>query len=512
MYKISIHSHQADKTVEAEPGACLLDVLRGEQVKIHTPCGGRGRCGKCRVTVPGLTHTEQEKRLLTDKDISENIHLACLITVTGDMEVTLGDQSARMDIITDGAVALPKQPELSGKFAVGIDIGTTTVVCYLIDLGRGEITDIESAQNSQSVFGSDVISRLSYADEHGVEPLAQAIRSQLDHMIHALLGRAGLAEDLLIRVAIVGNTSMIHFLCEWDISGLCRAPFHPYSVATHILRPAELGLGLDEKTDIILPAGYSAFVGSDISAAVLASGLHQQEEPRVLTDIGTNGEIVAGGKNGMLCTSVAAGPAFEGGNIACGMPGFPGAVSAVQVSEGKPEFTVIGDGEPKGICGSGLIDLVAALLKLGWLDETGLLEDDIVTERDEREGYFITDEVYLLPADIRSIQLAKSAVYTGIEILVKEYGITNEEVAEFILAGGFGSRMNPQSAAEISLIPREFLDKTRSINNGAGMGAVLAACDTKNVNTIEEITANTRTVDLASHPDFMDTYVESMLF
>ncbi len=511
MFYIKVLGAGAERKLEASRGEKLLEVLSRSGIRLGAPCGGRGTCGKCKVIIKGLTYDEKERSLLSDRELAEGVHLACRVLVDRDMEVVL-PESEGMRIITSGSADIQADQSQQGKYAAGVDIGTTTVVCYLIDLGAGEVIDTEAAPNAQGIYGADVISRLSYAEEKGVAILQGAICSQLSEMLLKLLTKNDVEKDSLLRVVMVGNTTMIHFLCGWEISGLCRVPFHPHSVATQYLKPEDLHLPLDAATQVILPAGYSAFVGSDISAAVLASGLYQGEEIRMLADLGTNGELVIGNQDKMLCTSVAAGPAFEGGNISCGMPGLPGAISEVIISDGKPVFSVIGNGKAKGICGSGLLDLIAVLLKLEILDETGLLDDDALKEVDGEEVYPLTDEVFLAPSDIRSVQLAKSAVFAGIQILMKEYGTTPDQIRQLLLAGGFGSKLNPESAAAISLIPPELLERTKGIGNGAGMGAILTAANPENIKVIEKITQSTPTVELASRPDFMDTYVEAMLF
>jgi len=447
------------------------------------------------------------------------------------------------------------------------DIGTTTVVCHLLDGKTGKRLATVSAPNAQRSFGADVISRIQAAEGDGLELLHGAIRDQISHMLEQLLEKAGRKGPVNF-LAVAGNTVMSHLFTDLSPKSIGVVPFTPLSLFGDMHTGASLGLELCEQVYIV-PA-IAGYVGGDITADLIAVKMHsaqlaakysgeaitadqteekvqsanveteaasenvaeQQKESQsvngkmnepetLLLDIGTNGEMVLGKAGDYVCCATAAGPAFEGAEITMGMPAADGAISKVWMEGAKLCVSVIGGKEATGICGSGLIDALAVFLETGLMDETGLLadedevEEELVDYLDEDENgscIWLTDTVKITQADIRKLQLAKASIAAGIRILLSEKGLQMSEVEQVILAGGFGSFLNKKSAAAIGLIPSELLDVTVSVGNAAGEGAISAALSGEAREELARLQKEMCYVELSTHKKFSDEYMEQMYF
>lgn len=509
-YRIVVEGRQ----LSAKPGETLLALFQREGVRgVDAPCGGNGVCGKCLVTVTGPVETS-EGPLLAQKTRLR----ACGTRPTGDCSVEISGvdmvvvESGRARLVTDGEEGI----------AAAVDIGTTTVAVYLYELSSGELLGVESGVNFQRAYGADVISRISYADlnEGGLENMRDMIRSQIDGYISLLCRRAQRPRAELRRIVIAGNTVMEHIFAGLSPSGIGVAPFTPESLFGDVHTARELGLELDAEVYIIdAVAGY---VGGDITAGILSSGMYEREKPCLFLDIGTNGEMAIGDKNGMLCCATAAGPAFEGAEMEFGMSGVAGAISHVKFVDGAVVCEVIGGGNATGVCGSGYIDALAMLLELGVVDETGrLLEKDEVEpqfaqyleeDEDERMRFRLADGVYITYADVRKLQLAKAAIRAGINLLLSDSGTDVHDVETMYLAGGFGSFIDRESAARIGILPRELVERTRAVGNAAGAGAAMAALSCEARRAITELTAFCEYSELSCHRGFSDAFMDAMSF
>lgn len=495
--RITVRCGGYSKEIEAEAGETLLSLLRREGYAVSAPCGGNGICGKCLVT---LRDQRGQRRVS-----------ACRTPVQEGAEL-LVEEITGGAILTGGGLPTGDGAGENGLGAA-LDLGTTTVALELIDLSDGSRKGSAAAWNAQAPFGADVISRAQYCAEHfdGVDTLRRAVREQTDELLAGL----GVGRGEIRRLFVAGNTIMQHLYAGLDPMSITRAPFAPVSLFDGD-EPREEGLDYAPCV-----AGY---VGGDITAGLLASGLWDREECSLYLDLGTNGEMALGGRAGFTCCAVASGPAFEGGGICCGMPGVNGAVSRVRWEDGALRLEVIGGGKAKGICGSGLIDLLALLCEKRALSASGrLLPPDEAPgelrsflEEDEHGNgiFFLTPDrgVYLTAGDVRMLQMAKAAVAAGIRVLLKKNALAVTDVDKLYLAGGFGTYMDVKSAAVIGMLPTELVEKTVSLGNASLAGAHLALLDPSARERLRSIQHACRYIELSGDADFNEEYPEQLYF
>jgi uncharacterized 2Fe-2S/4Fe-4S cluster protein (DUF4445 family) len=401
---------------------------------------------------------------------------------------------------------------------VAVDLGTTTLVAQLLDLETGRVLGVRAGLNTQAQHGADVMSRIEFAmGAGGLDKLSQLVRTQIGGMIADLLTEAEGANDQgghlerrnppqkpLKDVVLVGNTVMHHLFCRQDVTPLSHSPFEPTQDGLQIFQARDLGWGLpSDPVAHFLPC-LGGFVGSDILGGLLATRLHESEALCALIDLGTNGEILLGSRERMVCASTAAGPAFEGARISMGMRAATGAISAVRVSEGQWCCHVLGHGQPRGICGSGLVDAAAAGLELGLIQPTGRLANGA--------SFPVAPPVSLTQADIRELQLAKGAIAAGVRLLARCWGAAPTDITKVYLAGAFGNYINRQSARRIGLLQFP-LDKVEPAGNTALLGAKLALFHLPQTGGLyAELRQRVRHICLHEEAQFQDTYVEEMAF
>ena len=495
------------KPISCPVGTCLGDLL-SHHGQGTMPCGGHGKCGKCLVTVTGAVSdpTEDEKRILSPEELAKGIRLACRVTVLGDCTAVTAEQG-KGQIVTDGRfpasmAARPLSPAFTG-YGAAIDIGTTTLAARLYDT-TGHLLAETSRLNPQSAWGADVISRMEAAMAGNAGKIAAVIRRALDSMIAELASAASVATKDVTGVVITGNTVMLHLLTETDVEPLTHAPFAAERLFGETLTAREIGLtALIPEAAVYLPPCIAAFIGADTVTATLASDIRRISETALLCDIGTNGEMVLWHDSTLYACSTAAGPAFEGAGISMGMGGKTGAIDRVWVSDGTIQAHVIGEADPVGLCGSGLVDAVAALLDTELLDETGYLEDDPAV---------ISHPVEIIQEDIRAVQLAKSAIHAGMRTLIHTARLDCDDVATLYIAGGFGSYLNVQSAGKIGLLPEELTDRVTVLGNAALTGASMLLLCADLRPACETLAKETRVVELAANPVFVSEYMERMMF
>lgn len=519
----------------------ILEYCRSHGVTgIEAPCGGKGTCGKCKVTV---TKPYYKEVLACQTKICDGMEIIVgggTITGVGtDMNEAKVSASDEMVVLVDRKSDMQENPvsvygnhsSNAGTLA-SCDIGTTTVVCYLIDKETGQIIAVRSGANPQRSFGADVLSRIdaaARADDNdkangGLQMMQSQIVSLLNGFISEMLTECGRTEVCLFSVA--GNTVMCHLLMGISPEKLGRAPFMPNEYFGREFNPLDIGLE-NCQTMIIFPA-VSGFVGGDITA-----GMMETVNCRKLTlylDIGTNGEMALGKGDRYVCCATAAGPAFEGAQIEMGMSASRGAVDKVWLEGRRIKYSVIGNDRPVGLCGSGLIDALAILLKAGIIDENGTIlsgqelpilfrsyvfeveAEDAAQSTESSLAVHIAPGVYITQEDIRKLQLAKGAIAAGIEVLFKEYGCKPCDLDILTFAGGFGNYIDKASAAAIGLFPPELLDRAKEVGNAAGNGAVSAALSQEAWERALDISGDMRYIELASYPHFNEMYVEHMNF
>ena len=419
-----------------------------------------------------------------------------------------------------------EEEALRPAYGLGVDIGTTTLACYLVDLGTGGIVATASGLNEQRAFGADVISRIAAASTgpEGLESLRARIARQITDLGRGLLEGVGSRPEDLLSIAIAGNTTMLHLAAGILPTAIAAAPFPPVFTEAHRASANELGLGFPEACGVWLLPGVSGYVGADIVSGIAALGISSRPGRELLLDIGTNGEIALGGAEGIWCCATAAGPAFEGAGIGMGMGGVTGAIDGVWLDGDSIGFSVIGGGPPKGLCGSGVLDALAVFLEVGLVDQTGRIPDGeelaslppaLAALRSENEGMArlsIGGGVWLSQADLRNLQLAISAIGAGIEVLLARSGTRPEEVERVWLAGGFGSYLDLGSALRVGLVPASLGDRILVAGNSSGSGAAAACASRSFLAETERARGLCRYIELSSSPDFTEAYMEHMLF
>ena len=398
-----------------------------------------------------------------------------------------------------------------------VDLGTTTVALRLFDRADGKLLAQAQDWNAQAPYGADVISRIQHTMEafDGLGELSRCIRAQTETLLGQTLSAAGRKTDEVKELIIAGNTVMQHLFDGREVASIARAPFQPET----LFDACETG-SLHSVPVRFAPC-VAGYVGGDITAGLLAAGLAELPGEHLFLDIGTNGEMALGGRGGFTCCAVASGPAFEGAGISCGMPGVDGAVSRVQYDRGFV-YDVIGGGVPKGLCGSGLLDLTAVLLCLGAIAPGGrllppeqapaALRRHLTHDADGNGCFHLTPEVALTAADVRNLQLAKAAVTAGIRVLLQQRGLTPEQLDGVYLAGGFGSYLDPESAAAIGMLPRACAGKLHTLGNTALAGAAMLTLDGAQWQRIRSISRACSYLELSGRADFAAAFTENLSF
>ena len=482
LYRITVVNQKQNILVPA--GTNLLQALRTQSMAPDAPCGGNGHCGKCKVLVDG-------------KEV-----LACQTPVDRDMTVTLPEAAAE-HILSAGVMPQNIQSDIVGACALAFDIGTTTVVGYLLDAAGTELASA-SMRNPQSVFGADVISRIRHALSGDQLALTNAIRNCVQQIINQLLTQSGISSAQVSTVSLVGNPAMQQLFLGISPKNLAQIPYAPVLTQPQILS-AKAYIPTCENAQLLVVPNIGGFVGADTVACVAATQMDRQEELSLLVDIGTNGEMVLGNQSRMVACSTAAGPALEGANIQWGMRAVEGAIDHVTLENGQLHCSVIGDTEAVGICGSGLIDAIACALNAGLIDERGRI-------RTPEGRIHLTETVYLTQEDIRQVQLAKGAIAAGIELLAEELGVSLHQIQIVYLAGAFGTYMDAASACRIGLIPTILASKITAIGNAAGSGAKLFACNHGAFVHTQQQANQISHIDLASLSQFNRCFARNMRF
>ena len=487
-------------SIPVQPGTLLCEAL-GHHRAPAMPCAGKGRCGKCRVVATGALSEPSAEELahLSADELAHHVRLACCCKVQGNcaVERIFAGESV---ICTEGEMPEFVYTPQFKAYGAAVDLGTTTLAARLY--GAQGLLAQASAPNPQASFGADVISRIEQALHGKGEALASAIRGALGALLAQLAAKAGIDICKIDRVVVTGNTTMLYLFTLRCPHSLSHAPFAADHLFGETLPAEALGLsGLC--ADVYLPRCISAFIGADITTALLASGLCARGETALLADIGTNGELALWHQGQLTCCSTATGPAFEGAGVSMGMPGKTGAVDHVSLRGGALCAHVIGEAPPAGLCGSGIIDAVACLLQQDTLDESGFLEGapDVIAA-----------PVTLTQADVRAVQLAKSAVCSGIRALLHTARLAAGDIAELAVAGGFGSYLDIGNAARIGLLPAELAAKTRVLGNAALAGACMLLLDETACMRADALARGAKTLELSQDPYFIEQYTENMLF
>lgn len=464
---------------------------------VEFPCGGAGICRGCRVRVieGTLAITPEMSQVFTPTELAAGWRLACRSIVEGALTLEVAQWGT--PVLTDESSFAFEPNEGTG---IAIDLGTTTLAVQLVDLGSGAVLAVETALNPQSAHGADVMSRISFSLEGGANTLTESIRETLGTMISALPWRESVRS-----VMLAGNTVMHHLFCGISLEPLSHFPFNPVMDGEQLFRPQELGWDLPAQATVRFLPCLGGFVGSDILAGILATGLSESDRLCAFIDLGTNGEIVVSNAGRILVASTAAGPAFEGGRIRMGMRAAAGAIARVALQNGKMECSVLGDGTPRGICGSGLVDAVAAGLQLGSILASGRISG-------ATRELALAPPVSLTQADIRELQLAKAAIAAGFRTLVKRWGADVRDLHTVYLAGAFGNYLNIDSARKIGLIEAE-LSLIKPAGNTSLRGVKMALLRPSLSSAwIAGTLSRIEHVPLAADPLFEETFIDCLAF
>jgi uncharacterized 2Fe-2S/4Fe-4S cluster protein (DUF4445 family) len=519
------------------PGETVGELLLRQGIYIDQPCGGTGLCGKCRVILSGTIPepTSKEKKIFSEEELSSGFRLACQAKASGGMEVTIPAQDSQSIKVLDtfensnNTYTASHGDDGSG---IAVDIGTTTIVVYLVNLGTGMTLAATSAINPQTSFGADVISRISYIgdDPDKLSQLQRAVTKRINSLIKEVFSKTGRKPSAKDSMAVAGNTTMEHIFAGVSPESIGRSPFEPQFYDSLELEASELGINAEKGVKVKLLPNIYGFVGGDIVSGIIYTGMHKSKELSLLVDIGTNNEMVLGNNDFMLCCSAAAGPALEGAKIKMGMRAAPGAIDSVKKNGRGISITTIGDMPPVGICGSGLVDAISELLKVGVITESGRFADEEELEEHlssrfkgkkgkdfsfilAAEGeYGSNPEVGITQKDIREIQLAKGAIAAGAQILLDVAGKKLDDIKSVYLAGAFGNYIDIENAVRISILPDVPRERIHPVGNSAGAGACLMLKDPSLWDTAADIIKRAEHIELASHKDFQEIFIGNMSF
>ena len=477
------------------PFGTLLSVVLS---RAPHPCGGKGVCGKCRVHATGALSglSKEEERHLTPFEIADGIRLSCCARVEGTCHVTLSADSV-MAVVTEGKSTATALSPTFAAYGAAVDIGTTTIAARLYDTA-GRILARDGCANPQVSFGADVLSRIQAAGE-GAD-LATPLQEAVNGLLSRLAQTAGIRAVAIDGVVITGNTAMLCLFTATDAASLSRAPFAPPSAFGEVRTAAQLGLtALAPNRAVYLPPCAAAFIGADALSATLACGM---DGTAMLADMGTNGEMLLSYNGALYACSTAAGPAFEGVGISCGMPAVVGAIDEVMVVNGRLLPHAIGGGRAEGVCGSGLVDAAACLLATEEMDADGYLDSTVS----------LGDGISLTQEDIRALQQAKSAVCSGLQTLLHHANVTADEVEVLYTAGGFGSRLNGRNAAAIGLIPQALATRIQPVGNAALDGAARLLLDAHAREQMTALLEKIQVIELATDPFFTEKFIRNISF
>lgn len=575
--------------MEVPVGMSIMAAAAEAGVEVEGPCGGKGTCGKCRVKILRSEGEEWVRACQTPVsgdlvveipqaevsvyrksaislsqatvELDPGVVKVCLqveapslehqaadavrfLTALGRDNLTLSLEAMRslpgalrqadgeVTAVLNGTEVLAVEAgnTLERLYGLAVDIGTTTVVAALVDLTSGETLATASASNTQNIFGADVIARIEHASKEpkGLEQLQRRVLQVINKLVAHLRVETGVDALEIYQAAVVGNTTMSHLFLAVDPANLAPSPFVPGFSRLTTVKAKELGLSICPQAPVYVLPNIAGYVGADTVGVILATELDQKQGVHLAVDIGTNGEIVLAAHGQLWSCSTAAGPAFEGAQIEFGMRAANGAIEKVRISDEEVRLQVIGNTEPKGICGSGLLDLVAELVRTGVVDTSGRMlsadEGDKLPDtlrrrlsRNDSGNCFILAEgadrqeaVVLTQKDVRELQLAKAAMRAGIDILLTTAGVKVQDIEHVLLAGAFGNYIDKHSALAMGLLPSVPEEKIQFVGNAAGAGAQLALISQGVRKRSVEIAHRVVHVELSSRMDFQEKFIDAL--
>jgi len=509
----------------------ILNCCRENQIEIDSVCGGQGKCRSCRVRIEkgiACAPTPSELKKLSRDELERGWRLACQTRPAGDLTVFLppgkglSSTPAFKEELLAGVVP-DRRGRCRGKdCGVAVDLGTTKIAGYLVDLCDGAILSSCAMANPQAVYGDDVISRITYAmnSPAGGGKLQRKAAAAVDELVEKLCMKAGCAPTAISRISVCGNTAMHHLLLGLPVGQLARAPYLPWTKDSVNIRAGKLGLKSMEKADVYLLPNIGGYVGGDHVAVLAATDAGNLKSATLIVDIGTNTEISLVAAGGIASVSCASGPAFEGGHIKHGMKASAGAVDKIVIKEGRIRYRTIGGHRPGGICGSGMLDAVAQMAGAGIVDSGGRMQSDhhLVRVNAGRSEMLIAgsdrsangEDIVITQGDIRELQLAKAAIRTGINVLLETAGMAAKDVRRVIIAGTFGNYIDIKSAVKVGMLPGLPLRRFSQVGNAAGAGACMVLVSGAARRKTEAMARRVKYLELADRPDFMDLFVRAL--
>lgn len=507
------------ENILCEKGMSVYDALLQCGIPFQAPCGGNGTCTGCKIVVKNgaIPPSDRDRQVFTQEQLQEGMRLACKAYPQSDCTILVPEQEKFKAVTTCGneeqkavKVSTPKDGQQDILAALAIDLGTTTIVYKLFDILSGNDLAVFSTVNEQRKYGADVINRIQASNRGLREKMATELKEQMRRDIHNLLAEFS-DGTFLQKIGLCGNTVMIHLLMGYSCEKLGIYPFEPVTLSGINSNTRELGI-LKESIPFIIMPGISAYIGGDVLMGLVLLSFDRCSEPTFFLDLGTNGEMALNdGKGHILVTSAPAGPAFEGGNISCGIGSVPGAIEKVNLNREQICIRTIQDQVPVGICGSGVIETVYELRKEKIIDEMGLLQDayfetgfSLVKQEKGRPQICMTQK------DIREVQMAKSAIATAFEILLERSHISREEIVRVYLAGGFGYHIDVHKAAGIGIFPNEWENRVIATGNTALQGTkefLMGNITEENINSCK---AAAEEIYLSNEKEFEEIYLQNM--
>jgi len=529
MQKFKVNFVPDNLSLVVEENKTILEAAIAAGIYLNANCAGDGTCGRCKVIVNQGQVKSQPNGIVTLGEKKNNVYLACLTTIQSDLEVCIPDSSRiDEDIQTDslsGDGAIELNDSLGKNFGFCFDIGTTTISGQLVNLNSKKTLGAKAAYNPQAVFGSDVITRIVYAAKAGgLEQLHKVVIGTLNQIIKDLVREHKIDVNDINRVVCSGNTTMMHLFLNLDPAHIRRQPYVPPANFLPVLRAAEAGININPRGLLSCVPGVSSYVGGDITAGVLSSGLDQKEEVCILIDIGTNGEIVLGNRDYLVACAASAGPAFEGSGVTSGMRACSGAIQRISIAKNdfSVKYSTIQDKLPRGICGSGYIDLLSEMLESGIIDKGGKIKvtgkrirltdngkEFVVCFKEEIQA---SSDIVINEADIENLKRSKGAIYSAASILVKHLGLEFSSISKFYIAGGFGAYLDIEKAIKIGLLPDLERSKFIFIGNSSLAGSREILLSSQAMEEANKLAAKITYFELSVEPGYMEEYSQALFF
>ncbi len=524
MTKIKISS--TGEIFEEKNGANLLDALLKHKVFVESPCNKKGTCGKCKILIrnENFLISDLDKKFLNSAEISQGVRLTCDKVLDEDLEIDLIKKAVKGKILTSGYLPDFQIDKENTGYGIAIDIGTTTVAMDLVDLENGRILASESMINPQNIYGSDVLTRITYQVENGdiaIKELKDLIVASINEGINSFKVDKTKIKEILV----AANTTMAHFLLGVDARSLGKFPYKPSFTDLKDILASDVGISAGKDTRLITLPNLSAFIGSDIVAGAYVAGLNKFQGNVLFIDIGTNGEIVLS-KNGKLVScSCAAGPALEGMNVSYGMRSEPGAIEDLKITKNEIHLKVIDDVEAFGLCGSGILATIRELIKHNMILKNGaIIKKDAISEDDYRQKYIgetnrkreiIISEnprIIMTQGDIRSVQLSKGAILSGFMTLLAVSDLEMKDLDKILVAGQFGAHLPNTSLVGTGILPETVFSKIEYLGNTSKSGAYIALLNKEIRNEMEKLAEKMDYIELAVYKDYEKLFRESLYY